>query len=77
MDTNHGQIRFAFQLSSQKEPKLFYNCVYDPLLPEDDDTTVLSVIPPPELHLMLGIVNLLFKAWGGQIAEWSKSSLRS
>ena len=47
--------------------------MHAPLLPEQDETRVLDVIPPPELHLLLGIVNHLFvgfkKAWP-MASEW-------
>ncbi len=37
----------------------FMNCVQTPLFPRTDDTDVLQLIPPMELHLMLGIVKRL------------------
>ncbi len=46
--------------------KDFYNCVEKPLLFDEDNddsgTKILEKIPPPQLHLLLGITNLLFKA---------------
>lgn len=41
--------------------KMFKNCVNMPLLDFDDDSKILTVLPPPELHLMLGAFNHLFK----------------
>jgi hypothetical protein len=34
-----------------------------PFFPKVKDTSVLSVIPPPELHLMLGIINHLVQSF--------------
>jgi hypothetical protein len=45
--------------------KYFKNCVNEPLFNGDDD--VLEVVPPPELHLMLGAVNHM---WTGMEAEF-------
>ena len=46
----------------------FQNCVDMPLLEGPDTTLVLDLIPPPELHLMLGVVNRIFDklndSWG-------------
>lgn len=43
-----------------KEAKNFMNCVHEPIISDQDDDIVLDFIPPPELHLMLEIVNTLF-----------------
>lgn len=44
------------------------NCVQEPILRGDDFIQILDLIPPPELHLMLGTVNKIFdelnKLWG-------------
>ena len=50
------------------------NVVHLPLTNIQDDTTlVLHIVPPPELHLLLGLVNTLFdemsKVWPGS-EEW-------
>ena len=62
-----------FNESKAKDAKQFYNCTKDPLLPEEDSARVLDVIPPPELHLLIGVVNHLFsgmkKLWP-QASEW-------
>ena len=39
--------------------KEYDNCVHMPLLPGADDVLVLDVLPPMELHLLLGTVNRL------------------
>ena len=36
----------------------FKNVINESLLKEDSDTKILSVIPLPELHLLMGLVNL-------------------
>jgi hypothetical protein len=45
---------------SNKEANKFFNCVNPPLLNGDDNATILSLVPPPELHLLLGITNTIF-----------------
>ena len=74
-----GSIRSnaqQFKLSKSKSAQAFLNCTNDPLLPESDDTKVIDVIAPPELHLLLGIVNHLFstlsKVWPS-VHEWPKN----
>nr|XP_047129266.1 uncharacterized protein LOC124809287 isoform X1 [Hydra vulgaris] len=44
-----------------KKAKEFGNVVHPPLLALDDEQLVLDLIPPMELHLLLGVVNHLFK----------------
>jgi hypothetical protein len=44
-----------------KKAKFFLNCVGMPLFkPRHEQENVLDIIPPPELHLMLGVVNYLY-----------------
>ena len=44
---------------------------------EDDDVLVLDRIPPPELHLLMGVVNhiiaLMIKIWTDRILNWLRS----
>ncbi len=40
--------------------KLFKNCVNNPLLTSPDETEILEVFPPGELHLLTGIFNRLY-----------------
>ena len=37
----------------------YYSCVNEPLITGDDDDRLLEIIPPPQLHLKLGVVNTL------------------
>jgi hypothetical protein len=60
-------------LSSHQVARNQISSSIDPILPESDDTSVLSVFPPPELHLMLGIIIHLSKAFKASwplAAEW-------
>ncbi len=57
----------------------FENCINEPLLDGEDETEILDVIPPPELHLMLGAVNRIFdalnSAWGDDNAyKWASKN---
>ena len=43
-----------------KKAQQFQNCIDMPLLEGPDSAIILDCIPPPELHLMLGVVNKIF-----------------
>lgn len=45
--------------SDKKKAKDFDCCVNPPIFYANKYTTILSIIPPPELHLLLGVVNTL------------------
>ena len=45
-----------------KNAKNFGNIIHLPILKGDDNDRVIDILPPPELHLLLGPVNTLFKA---------------
>lgn len=60
--------------------KQYMNCVNPPIISDKKDDLILDLIPPPELHLMLGVVNTLFdhrsrnttrKQWHGLILVMS------
>ncbi len=56
------QISRAFNACGRpmKDAKQFKNCINMPLLEEgDDNLEILLLVPPPELHLLLGIVSRL------------------
>jgi hypothetical protein len=59
--------------SDTKSAKDFDNVIHPTLINMDDSTLILDVIPPMELHLLLCIVNHLFKnlsdLWPGA-KEW-------
>ena len=56
------------------------NCIHEPLFHDDDkefsDVLILNLVPPAELHLLLGPVNKMYdelaKLWP-QVADWAKS----
>ena len=56
--------------------KDYGNCVHAPMFKYSDNTRVLDILPPPELHLMLGTVNFLYsnleKKWP-EVIEWPSS----
>lgn len=56
--------------------KLYGNVVHLPILQGADDTLVVDVLPPPELHLLLGPMNTIYKViekeWPG-VNEWAKA----
>ncbi len=71
-----GSIRTLsrmFRESKSKDAKQFYNCTKEPILLEEDSSKFLDLIPPPELHLLIGVVNHLFsgmkKLWP-QASDW-------
>ena len=70
-----GSLRQNFEAFKSSKSSLasdFFNCHEKPILPHEDDTEVLDVIPPPELHLMLGAVNHLFQ---GMKRVWELADL--
>jgi hypothetical protein len=77
-----GRIRKMAQAyrnagSVLRTAKDFFNCVHSPLLSGDDSLTLLELIPPPELHLLLGVANKLLDElnakWGeDQGYQWAK-----
>lgn len=56
---------------STKKAKNYCNCIYEPLFTGDDNTVILDVIPPPELHLMLGVVNTIFDHMNPTNLKWT------
>lgn len=44
----------------RKSAKLFDNCIHPPLFNAEENKRIIDIIPPPELHLLLGAVNTLF-----------------
>lgn len=62
--------------ANQKQLKNFFSCAYLPILKEPDDELVINIIVPPELHLMLGVVNklyeLLLQVFPEAAIEWAK-----
>ena len=67
---------FRDSFVSNDKAKHFGNVTHPPLIQGDDATPVIHVIPPPELHLMLGPVNHLYnelsKVWA-QSERWLNS----
>ncbi|CAH0547097.1 unnamed protein product [Brassicogethes aeneus] len=57
--------------------KFYKNCNNPPLFSCAQETPVLQIIPPPELHLMLGVVNTLFghmmKEFEAESLAWAKA----
>ena len=54
-----------------EDAKKFYNCINQPLFDLPDSTEILFLIPPPELHLFIGIVNKIISLLN---EKWSKVS---
>lgn len=62
-----GNVKAKYQTflrsgGDSKMAKFFGNVVHEPIISGSDDKLILDLIPPMELHLLLGIVNHLFKA---------------
>lgn len=54
-----------------------FNCCYNnPIIKTETDYDILDIFPPPELHLMIGLVNTVFKAlekkYPDVALQWSK-----
>ena len=59
--------------------KNFCNAIHPPLFKGDDALLILDLLPIPELHIMLGIVNRIFddlnKKWGDdQGYDWASKN---
>ncbi|KAJ8671673.1 hypothetical protein QAD02_002932 [Eretmocerus hayati] len=56
--------------------KEFKNCIHKPIFTGDPDKPIIDIIVPPELHIMLGIVNFLYDNMFKEIEEvtldWAK-----
>ena len=56
--------------------KHFGNVVHLPIMTCEPQTRILDVFPPPELHLLIGPVTLLYKGlqriWKDGSEEWAK-----
>lgn len=66
--------------AKKNSAKKFFNCIQRPLFTSDLDldTNVMDIIPPPpELHLMIGVVNTIFEhmlvAFNKETLQWAKS----
>lgn len=65
----------------RKKAKNFNNCINIPIFKNKDgnlisDTLIMDIIPPPELHMMLGSVDTIFKKmmieFPEESAQWAK-----
>ena len=56
----------------KKDAKHFGNVIHPPIICDDieNDTPVICIIPPPELHLLIGPVNKLYDSLE---SEWPES----
>lgn len=56
--------------------KHYENCVHTSLIKGESQLLIIDLYPPPELHLMLGVVNHLYKAieheWSG-VQQWAET----
>ena len=52
---------YVAQGSKERNMKNHYNVIHECLLDGDPETLVLHIIPPPELHLLMGVVNHLLE----------------
>lgn len=62
---------------SKNKAKDYFNCIHPPLITTVGGKTFLDIIPPPELHLMLGVVNTVFthmlKECENESLSWAKA----
>lgn len=59
------------------QAKAYGNCVHVPIVKGDPNTLVIDIIPPPELHLLMGTVNTMYtallKRWPEGAVAWAKA----
>ena len=62
-DNESKQISNSFRNAGCdfSKAKVFGNVVHEPIISGHESTLVLDIIKPTELHLLLGVVNYLFK----------------
>merc|ERR1711944_241223 len=68
----YQQKAAAYQGTGKLSSQDWFNCENEPLLMPDGtspDATVLSVVPPSELHYLLGIVNKLYDLLDQRLKE--------
>lgn len=73
---NYKDNYFAWQENGSKKScvKNYKKCTNTPIFfSENDSTQIIDIIIPPELHLMLGVVNKLFKH---MLLEFEDESLK-
>ena len=58
--------------SNKGNAKNYKNCIYPPIISGNENTEIIDIIPPPELHLMIGIINIIFKH---MLIEFEEDSL--
>lgn len=46
------------------------SCINDPLIPGNPEKPIFLSVPPPPLHIMLGVVNTIFKAVEKIYPDW-------
>ncbi|KAJ6637216.1 Protein doublesex [Pseudolycoriella hygida] len=60
-----------------KSAKFFKSCVREPIFSANPDKPIIDIIPPPELHLMLGVVNTIFDRiayeFNAEALAWAKT----
>jgi len=66
----------AYKENGSKNMKTYKNVIKPSLLKESDNTLVLDVVPPPELHLVMKIVTVCAQLLCNQpaVANWFKAS---
>ena len=66
----------AYKENGSKNMKNYKNVIKPSLLEESNNTHVLDVVPPPELHLLMKIVTVCSQLLCNQqaVANWFKDS---
>lgn len=76
-DNEENYNRWLREGGDSKKAKFFFNCINVPLIKSRyGNEDILEIIPPPELHLMLGVVNYLYtkmcKDFPKTCEKWTK-----
>ncbi|KAJ8672281.1 hypothetical protein QAD02_003540 [Eretmocerus hayati] len=76
INTMEYTIATDLKLANLLAAKSFMSCVHQPLFTGEDETEVIARIPPPELHIMLGAFDTLYKnmllMFPGESIQWAK-----
>lgn len=60
----------------RKDAANFNNCISEPILHPDCNTPIVELIPPPELHLLLGITTHIFDELKKELPEVAENWLK-
>ena len=72
LTTDRGRLRSIANIRENLEKSTSqFCCINDPVIPGNPESPIYLAVPPPPLHLTLGIVNTVYKAVEKIAPDWS------